>query len=138
MNRISTIIFVCEHGSAKSVIAAAHFNKLARDENLEIHAVSRGTNPDLTIPPNVTEGLKEDALIVDEPKPKKLDQEEAAKARQIITFSQLPKPYSENFTIEDWSDVPPVSEDYGKARDEIITRIKQLLDDLKLKQILED
>jgi hypothetical protein len=27
--QVQTILFVCEHGSAKSVIAAAHFNRLA-------------------------------------------------------------------------------------------------------------
>ena len=28
------IIFVCEHGAAKSIIAAAYFNKYARERNL--------------------------------------------------------------------------------------------------------
>jgi hypothetical protein len=27
-----TIVFVCEHGAAKSVIAAAYFNKLAQEK----------------------------------------------------------------------------------------------------------
>lgn len=26
-----TVLFVCEHGAAKSVIAAAHFNKIAKE-----------------------------------------------------------------------------------------------------------
>ena len=30
----STIVFVCEHGSAKSVVAAAHFNRLAAEARL--------------------------------------------------------------------------------------------------------
>jgi len=30
-----TILFVCEHGSAKSVIAAAHFNRSARSERTD-------------------------------------------------------------------------------------------------------
>jgi protein-tyrosine-phosphatase len=43
--RIQTILFVCEHGSAKSVIAAAHFNQLAEQRRLPYHAVARGINP---------------------------------------------------------------------------------------------
>jgi hypothetical protein len=43
------IVFVCEHGAAKSVIAAAYFNKLARERNLNYEAVCRGTFPDSTI-----------------------------------------------------------------------------------------
>jgi len=39
----SVVVFVCEHGSAKNVIAAAYFNKLAKEQNLKMQAVSRGT-----------------------------------------------------------------------------------------------
>ena len=46
MNQNSKIVFVCEHGAAKSVIAVAYFNKLASEAKLEFHAIARGTNPD--------------------------------------------------------------------------------------------
>jgi hypothetical protein len=36
-----TVTFVCEHGVAKSVIAAAHFNRLAAAANLNYRAVAR-------------------------------------------------------------------------------------------------
>jgi arsenate reductase len=36
------VVFVCEHGAAKSVIAAAYFNKLAKERNLPYEAVCRG------------------------------------------------------------------------------------------------
>jgi protein-tyrosine-phosphatase len=41
-----TIIFVCEHGAAKSVIAAAYFNRFAEQRGLNLRAAARGTNPD--------------------------------------------------------------------------------------------
>ncbi|MGH9334858.1 MAG: hypothetical protein ACRD21_14045, partial [Vicinamibacteria bacterium] len=41
-----TVVFVCEHGAAKSVIAAAHFNRLAKERELPFRAISRGTVPD--------------------------------------------------------------------------------------------
>jgi hypothetical protein len=36
-----TVVFVCEHGAAKSVIATAYFNKLARDRGLPYRATFR-------------------------------------------------------------------------------------------------
>ena len=40
-----TVIFVCEHGAAKSVIATAYFNKLAAERGLKARATYRGVNP---------------------------------------------------------------------------------------------
>jgi hypothetical protein len=39
------VIFVCEHGAAKSVIATAYFNKMAADRHLPYRAAFRGVNP---------------------------------------------------------------------------------------------
>src|SRR5258706_16004324 len=50
------VVFVCEHGSAKSVLAAAHFNALAKRRGLRVRAISRGTNPDQAIAAPVAEG----------------------------------------------------------------------------------
>ena len=65
-----TIVFVCEHGSAKSVIAAAHFNRLAEEKGLPYRAVSRGVQPDEAIPDGVKSGLRGDGLDVSSWKPK--------------------------------------------------------------------
>src|SRR5919198_3447437 len=40
------VLFVCVHGAAKSVIAAAHFRKLAAARGISIDAVAAGTEPD--------------------------------------------------------------------------------------------
>ena len=39
MKQEQTIVFVCEHGSAKSVVAAAHFDRLAGERGLGLRAV---------------------------------------------------------------------------------------------------
>lgn len=126
-----TILFICEHGSAKSTIAAEHCNKLAVERNLPIKAISRGTNPDESFPENVIEGLQSDGLKVNAQKPKKLSQTDVANAVRIVVFCQLPAEYEKDFTVEDWSDVPPVSENYSKSRDEILKRIKRILADVQ-------
>ncbi|NOT62115.1 MAG: hypothetical protein HOP19_18030, partial [Acidobacteria bacterium] len=51
-----TILFICEHGAAKSVIAAAHFDKLAKARGLKYRAVFRGTNPDPTLAASAVKG----------------------------------------------------------------------------------
>src|SRR5688500_1978842 len=61
----TTVVFVCEHGAAKSVVAAAHFNKLAQERGLAYRAISRGTDPDAAVPPRVRDGLQAEGLAVD-------------------------------------------------------------------------
>jgi hypothetical protein len=41
-----TVVFVCEHGSAKSVIAAVEFKRMAKENGLDVNVLTRGTNPD--------------------------------------------------------------------------------------------
>ena len=54
------VVFVCEHGAAKSVIAAAYFNKLAGETGLRVRAIARGTNPDPQLSPITIAGLHAD------------------------------------------------------------------------------
>src|ERR1700761_1911577 len=55
-----TIVFVCLHGSVKSQMAAAYFNKLARERGLPYTAVSRGIEVDASIPASIRNGLNSD------------------------------------------------------------------------------
>ena len=43
--RPDEVVFVCEHGAAKSVVAAQYFNKLAGERGLAVRAVARGAEP---------------------------------------------------------------------------------------------
>ena len=127
MNQNSIIVFVCEHGAAKSILAAAYFNKLAGEKALNLKAVARGTNPDHALSPQAVTGLHRDGLIPTESIPRKLSLAEVESAQHIITFCELPVEYQEKAPIELWDDVPPVSENFEKARNAIIERMGQLL-----------
>jgi arsenate reductase (thioredoxin) len=131
MNRERTIVFVCEHGSAKSVVAAAHFNRLAGERGLAIRAVSRGTDPDAEIAPNAEAGLRADGLAAVGWSPAKLTEIDVAGATCVVTFCEPPPDCVAAARIERWEGVPPVSEDYEKARDEIVERLRRLLNDLR-------
>ena len=130
MNRGPVVLFVCEHGSAKSVVAAAHFNRLAGERGLEVRAVSRGTDPDEVIAPGAATGLRADGLEPGEPTPRKLSQADVSGAVRVVTFCELLAVYVSAAQVERWEDVPPVSEDYAKARDAMLVRVRRLLDQL--------
>ena len=122
------IVFVCEHGAAKSIIAAAYFNKLAEEANSEIRAMARGTTPDQELSPKTVSGLKVDGLIPTGMIPQKLSIEDVEGAQKIVTFCELPVEYQSHVPIETWDGIPPVSENYELARDEIVKRVKQLFE----------
>jgi hypothetical protein len=59
----ATVVFVCLHGSVKSQVAAAHFNRIAKARDLPVIAVSRGIAVDKEIPDSIREGLAGDGLV---------------------------------------------------------------------------
>jgi len=125
-----TIVFVCEHGAAKSVIAATYFNQLASENNLDIRATARGTYPEAEISPKALLGLKKDGLLPTELVPQKLSLNDVESAHGIVSFCELPEEYPEKVTIDRWDGVPPVSENYETARDAILVRLKQLINNM--------
>jgi len=125
-----TILFVCEHGAAKSVIAAAYFNKLAKETNLGLRTIARGTHPDQELSPETVAGLQEDGLSPTESVPQKLSLEDVQSAQQVIAFCELSEEYQSKAVVERWDDVPPVSENYEKARDAIVEKIKRLINNI--------
>src|SRR5688572_5272272 len=80
---VGTVLFVCEHGSAKSVVAAAHFNRIAADRGLPFRAISRGTEPDPEMAPAAVSGLRGDGLKPDDPVPTKLGQSDLDAAVRV-------------------------------------------------------
>lgn len=121
-----TVLFVCEHGSAKSVVSAAHFNRIAAERGLGFRAVSRGTVPDAELAPAALVGLRGDGLTPVESIPRKLDQADLDAAVRVVTFCELPAGFTAKSAVDRW-EVPPVSTEYSASRDAMVTRIEQLL-----------
>ena len=127
MNQKAIVVFVCEHGAAKSILAAAYFNKLAAEANLDSRAIARGTNPDSELSPKTLEGLRRDGLTPTESVPQKLTPAEVKSAERVISFCELPEEYRTNTVMEYWDDIPPVSENYETARDAILAKLDGLM-----------
>jgi arsenate reductase len=131
MAQTKKIIFVCEHGAAKSVIASAYFNKLAKERNLDYVAECRGTNPDAEVSPKAKEGLIADHVYDAKTKPKKLVASDVASVERIILFTSLPPDLETTAQTENWSDLENIDADYSKRRDAIVIKINALLDSLQ-------
>jgi protein-tyrosine-phosphatase len=127
MDPNTTIVFLCEHGAARSVLAATYFDKIARELGLEYRAIARGTNPDPALSPQTITGLTRDGLAPKESRPKVLTKSDMQSARRVVSFCELPVEFRQSSIVEFWEAVPPVSENYEWARDVIVDRIRQLL-----------
>ena len=126
-----TVLFVCEHGAAKSVIAAAYFKKQAKDQGLNYTATFRGVNPDPILNPVAEEGLKQDGMDMSGWKPVRVAKKDVDDASQIVTLGcALPAGTSKAAKVTDWSNIPSPSQNYPVARDEIKKRVQKLVNDL--------
>src|SRR5260370_12229553 len=125
------VLFVCEHGAAKSVIAAAYFNKMAEERGLSQRAVSRGTKPDSTYSPAVIKGLQQDGVAVEKGKPVLVTDADVAKAARVVTLGcELPPTARATKKAEDWNDIPSVIDNYRAAQRAIANRVEQLINEL--------
>ena len=127
MSEKNVIVFVCEHGAAKSVIAATYFNQFAREKHLSLHAAARGTNPDPEISARTMEGLRCDGLTPVEAVPQKLTLKDVESAQQIISFCEFQEEFVNKASYKTWRDIPPVSESYEVARDVIIEKLRAIM-----------
>jgi hypothetical protein len=124
-----TIVFVCLHGSVKSQMAAAHFNRIAQERGLPYRAISRGIKVDASIPPRIRDGLKLDGLAPLDDVPQTLTSNEAAGAVKVIAFDAVPDDKRGAAEVNYWSDVP-ATKDYGAVRDAIVHHIDDLIPSL--------
>ena len=84
--RPAQVVFVCEHGAAKSVIAAAEFNRLAVERKLAIRAVARGADPQENPSETTQAGLRRDGLTSERQRPRRLTASDVRASARVVTF----------------------------------------------------
>ena len=127
------IVFVCEHGSAKSIIAISYFNKIAKERNLSWEAVSRGTTPDAEISAKTKKLLTDDHMPVPQVKPQAITQKDIDEANQVILFFPLPENIEGRDNLDYWPGIDAVNGDFQKLRDDILAKLLPLIDSLENK-----
>ena len=122
-----TVVFVCLHGSVKSQMAAAHFNRIAKERGLPYTAISRGIEVDGSIPPRIRAELNQEGLAPLDDVPQPLTAAEAAGALKVVAFDTIPEKNRGTAEVNYWSDVPPTSKNYTALRDAIVHHIDDLV-----------
>lgn len=124
-----TIVFVCLHGAAKSVMASVYLNRLSEQRGLDIRATAAGIAPEPGVPSRVVEALLEEGIDVRHYRPRRATREELAVAWCVVSFGcDLSEIVPEGLSPIRWDDVPLVSEGFAAARDAIMARLPSLLD----------
>src|SRR5262249_36008858 len=122
-----TIVFVCLHGSVRSQMAAAHFNRIAKERGLPYTAIPRGIEVDSSIPPRIREELRQEGLAPLNDVPQTLTADEAAGAVKVVAFDAVPEKNRGAADVKYWSDVPTTSKNYPALRDSIVHHIDDLV-----------
>jgi arsenate reductase (thioredoxin) len=126
-----SIVFVCEHGAAKSVTATAYFNKLAADRGLPSRATFRGTSPQDELSTRAIAGLRADGVAIPAGKPTAIAPADITRATHIFAIGcTLPAAAASSGKAADWTDMPD-DQGYGPMRDAIVRHVTALLDDLQ-------
>jgi arsenate reductase (thioredoxin) len=127
-----TVLFLCPHNAAKSVMAAAYFGRLANQNNLDFCAISAGTEPDDATAPAVIDLLQSEGFDVSTHLPRRVTREELVGAFRVVSLScdvsDLAPP---NKAIERWDNIPPASQNLMAARDAILEQVERLISELK-------
>ena len=133
--RPPTVLFMCPHGAAKSVLASAYFRRAAKERGLDVRVESAGTDPDPNVAPVVASHLKKNGYEVPAGKPRRATESDMASADVIVSIGcsleHLPAPRG---TLLRWDDVPAPSEDFARADQRIRERVMELVDELVRKQ----
>ena len=124
-----TVVFVCEHGNVKSLIAREWFNRLAADRGLGVRAVSRGVTPETSVPPGIADALRGDGFDVSGFEPRAFRAADVAGAVLIVGIGVDLTSSGERggAALETWEGIPPASERHAASRDALRARIEALL-----------
>jgi arsenate reductase (thioredoxin) len=127
-----TLLFLCPHGAAKSVLAAAYCQQLAAQYDLKVQASAAGTEPSAEVSPAVVELLQAEGIHVANHIPQRVTPDALRAASLVISLGcDLDSLLPPGTPVEHWDDVPLPSQDLATARDSIRAHVEQLINNLR-------
>jgi len=127
----ATVVFICEKGSVKSLLAANLFNRMAEQRGLAVRAVSRAASDrtaDSKVPLGLARKMAEDGFEVAAFRPQAVSAAEAANASRVVVIGYDHDVEAVgNAPVERWNEVPAVGLDYGTAKRDLASHIETLL-----------
>src|SRR5215213_9355169 len=131
MGSVRTILLLCPHNAAQSVLAAAYFDQLARDRGLDFRAASAGTSPDAAPSPAVVALLRDEGIDVAGHRPRRLTTEDLIGAQRVISLGCDPADLDGGSArVDRWDDVPPASRNLGASWAAIKRHLDELVNEL--------
>lgn len=130
------IVFLCQYGGAKSVIATSYFNRLAAEHALPYEAVAAAAEePYDAVPPPVVALLGRDGFDVAAFTPRQVQPEDVSTAERVISIDCEPSSSGSSELLgaprERWDDVPKVSEDLEGSAAAIRRHVEALTEELR-------
>ena len=131
MTEARTVLFLCPHAAAKSVLAAAEFERLATARGLLYRADAAGTEPDPATNPAVVAALAAEGIDVSAHRPRRVTGDELTGAWRVVSLGcDVEGIAPVDLAVERWDDVPPVSADLPVAREAIRRRVAAFVDQI--------
>ena len=129
---MNTILFLCPHGGAKSVIASSYFNRLAEEHTLPCAAIAAAAEePYDAVPPPVAAFLEEEGFDVRAYTPRRVQPEDVQSAAKVVSIDcDLSNVDVSEAALERWDDVPMASVDLDASVAAIRRHVEKLVAEL--------
>lgn len=129
------VVFVCEHGAGRSLIASRYFEQQAKQEGLKVNVLFKGLSPDPVLGEVPKQGLIKDGFTFKDEKPELLKENDLKRADLIVTLDcELPAQFSQYKSKHlKYTGIPSISDNYAVARDSIKGITQDVLVKLKTK-----
>ena len=126
------VVFVCQHGNVKSLIAREWLERLAAERGVRVSAVSRGLTPENPVPAAIAERLSGDGFDVSGFEAAALAPADLERATRVVMIGVETPEWmrSHDGLVEKWDGIPPATERYEASRDALRGRIAKLLEEL--------
>jgi arsenate reductase len=119
-----TILFMCPHNAAKSVMAAAYCRQMTAEQQPGWRILTAGTEPDDEPAATVVALLRAEGLAVTAKKPHRVTEAEPAAADWIVSMGcDLTGLVPPGTAVVYWDDIPPTSQDLLGAKQAIINHL---------------
>jgi protein-tyrosine-phosphatase len=134
-HRQPTVLFLCPHGAAKSVLASAYFQKVAKERGLNVRVDAAATDPDERISPVVADHLRQKGYEAPVKKPRKVTQTDIDSADVVISMGcDLTGMKVPPGNLRKWDEVPGPGENLKAADEAIRRRVAALVEELLAEQ----
>jgi len=131
--RHETVLFMCPHGGAKSLIAASYFHRMAAEKELPLTAVAvAAEHPYKTVPTPIADFLEKDGFHVRSFTPRPVSRADLRNASKVISIScDLTKVDTRGTAVEKWDDVPLVDAGLPQSAAAIRKHVNLLIDQIR-------